>query len=288
MDFGAQTSHPLADDVADALRERQLVEVARQRVAARGVLCDGTRLGQVAQQLGDEERIAVRFTAQRVGERHAGLVHLVAGRSLYQFEDLVISQATEVDPVHRRLAMQLGQQHRERMARPQITRPVGSHDQAPQMPAGPEKVTKQREARGIRPLQVVQDNEDRSVRTGQLEGGGDGLDQEELLGVRFGLHRLSSREKTGVGRQKPAERPGVDRRKPLERGRLGVAHQVREGTHPRQIGRVRPFCALAEEHRDALAVCALRCVRGQAGLAHPGFAGDEGNPQPSFGRRLLA
>ena len=111
MHVGAQTSDPLADDVADALRERQLVEVARQRVAARGVLCDGTRLGQVAQQLGDEERIAVRLPAQRVGERHAGLVHLVAGRSLYQFEDLVVSQATEVDPVHRRLAVQIGQQH---------------------------------------------------------------------------------------------------------------------------------------------------------------------------------
>ena len=80
----------------------------------------------------------------------------------------------------------------------------------------------------------------------------------------------------------------MDRREPLERARLGVAHQVREGTHPRQVRRVRPFCALAEEHRDALVVCSVRRVRGQTGLAHPGFAGDEGNAQSSFGRRLLA
>ena len=242
----------------------------------------------MAQQLGDEEGIAVRLTPQRVSECHAGLVHLVAGRGLYQFEDLVVPQATEVDPVHRRLAVQVGQQHRERMARAQIARPVGSDDQAPQVPAGPEKVTEQRKARGIGPLQVVEDDEDRGVRTRQLEGGGDGLDQEELLGVRLGLHRLLRREKTRLGRQQPAQRPGVDRRKPLEGGRLGVAHQVGEGPHPGQIGRVRPFGALAEEHRDALAVRTLRCVRGQAGLAHPGFAGDEGDSQPSLGRRLLA
>ena len=227
MHVGAQTSDSLADDIADALRKGQLVEIARQRVTARRVLCDGARLGQVTQQLGDEERIAVRLAAQRVRERHACLVHLVAGRGLYQFEDLVVSQTTEVDPVHRRLAMQIGQEHGERMARPQVTRPVRSHDQAPEVRTGSEEVTKEREARGIGPLQVVQDDEDRSVRTGQLERGGDGLDQEELLGVRFGLHRLLSREKSGVGRQEPGERPGVDRRELLERGRLGVAHQLR-------------------------------------------------------------
>ena len=113
-------------------------------------------------------------------------------------------------------------------------------------------------------------------------------DQEELFGVRLGLHRLLSREED---RRRPAAAGRAPRRGPekaLERGRLGVAHEVGEGTHPRQIGRVRSFGTLAEEHCDALAVCAVRRVGGQAGLAHPGFAGDQGDSQPSFGRRLLA
>ena len=51
---------------------------------------------------------------------------------------------------------------------------------------------------------------------------------------------------------------------------------------------MRAFGTLAEEHCGALVVCVLHRVGGQAGFAHPGFTRDQGDPQPAFGRRLLA
>ena len=86
--FVAEAFDAPADDVADAARQAELVEVTGDGPAAVVAEHDPARLAEMAQHLGGEERVAVGLAPQRVREPDAGVVEVVTGRRRQQLDQL--------------------------------------------------------------------------------------------------------------------------------------------------------------------------------------------------------
>ena len=70
--FPAQPSDPSADHGVHARRQRHLIERHRGDPAALAVACEGAGVGEVAQHLTDEERVAAGLAVHLGGEHHRG------------------------------------------------------------------------------------------------------------------------------------------------------------------------------------------------------------------------
>ena len=76
--ISAESLHTAAHHLTDALRQSELGHGPPQRPAAVGVLVDGPRLGEVAEQFRDIEGVSIRLAEDLVRERQPGVVQLVA------------------------------------------------------------------------------------------------------------------------------------------------------------------------------------------------------------------
>ena len=96
--------------------EPEVGERARQRPATGCILCHGAGFVQVAQNLSDEERVAVRLATDLVGKPNALLGQLIADRGLHQRPDVVSSEARQANSLDPLLAPQIAEQLPEGMA----------------------------------------------------------------------------------------------------------------------------------------------------------------------------
>ena len=95
LDLGAQGGHAVGHDLSDAPGEPDLLQVGREVPHAVGALDERPVLGEMADQLDDEEGVASRLSPEGVGKPDPFLGHRVAGCSLQQADDLHLLQPAE-------------------------------------------------------------------------------------------------------------------------------------------------------------------------------------------------
>jgi hypothetical protein len=141
----AEAQQPLADDIANALRRGHLA--GRQ----------GAGLPQLAPQLADEEGVAAREVGDRVGQRAV----LGAGRAADELGDLVLGQPLEVQP-HRVLGpSQVGEGVGEVGRHLGVRVAERREQQRARARAGAREVAQEEQRRHVRPVAVLEDEDDR-------------------------------------------------------------------------------------------------------------------------------
>ena len=115
-----------SDDLAHAFRDAQLVRRRPHRPPA--VLADVhvAALAEVAEDLPDEERVALRLALDRLGERQAVGVQVVTGHRLHQAHDLLGGQALHRYPLDGRNAAEVGEHLGEGAGPVEVGVPVGA------------------------------------------------------------------------------------------------------------------------------------------------------------------
>ena len=104
----AQASYPVGYDLPHAGGEAQVLEIGRQHPATIVALEEGSRLGQVADDLHHEEGVAARLPAKRMSEAHALVGHVVSGRRFEQVDDLDVFEAQEIEALDTGFPTQIG------------------------------------------------------------------------------------------------------------------------------------------------------------------------------------
>ena len=284
-DVVAEPIHPADHDVADAARERGVVEVDGEYVAAGVVERDGTVLVEVTEELAGEERVAVGLLVERAGKRESVGLHLVTGRALHQREELLVAQPAQRGAVDPGLTAEVGEERGERMVSGEVGVAIGhDHQHGRRCPAD-EEVAQHLQRRGVGPLQVVEDD-DEPLSRGVGQQPADRLEEREALAVGHAggvTARNVGQPATQRGHQPSQDRPvGVDVRGEQVLG--GVLDEVGEHLDPRLVRDREPFGAVTEEDRRAVGVQRAGRLRRERGLADARLAGEEGD----LGARLFA
>ena len=136
----AQPRQPRADRVPDALRHRGVV------------------VGQPAQDLLDEERVAAGARVHGAGHAGGGLGAEPGGREL---ADLAGREPAQADPLGAAVAPQVRQRGGERRAAPDLRVAVGAEDEERRRPAAAQDEREQEQRRPVGPVQVVEDQHQR-------------------------------------------------------------------------------------------------------------------------------
>ena len=107
---------PRLDDLADSIGERHLRQVLDRHPPPGVIPVDGTRLGQVAQYLGDEERVAVGLAVDGVGQTDLVGLERLAGGGLHEVDHTTVVQPGQLDAGHAALAAEGAQGLDQRVA----------------------------------------------------------------------------------------------------------------------------------------------------------------------------
>jgi hypothetical protein len=159
-----QARQPPADDVPYPLGDTEVSDVGVQDPPA-FPLFDGPRLGEVAHDLGHEERVAFRLPPHHPGQLLGLLIiEAVAGGGLDEGGDPGGVEARECQPLHSAVATELPQEVAHGVAAADVAVAVGDDDQEPQGFLGTQDVPQQQQ-RGLgRPMEIVEDQEDGRFR----------------------------------------------------------------------------------------------------------------------------
>ena len=230
-------------DPAHALGHPGLLEVDRALEAAR-------RVAQVAQDLLDEERVALGLAVQRRDEVGGGRGGAVG---LDQLADLAGVEALERDVREAVLAPQRGDQLRQRVPLLELRVAVGAEEhRAPRLGRAHE-VAQQLHRRAVGPVEVVEDEQQRRAR-GQLgQQRGERVEQALALrpdlveaGRRHGRRRVrhaelrQQRGEVGRARAEPLRRQRSAGRRPTSRAASPSPAGRRRGRSRRSGRRARP------------------------------------------------
>ena len=263
-----QPPQPPRGDPAHALGHPGLLEVDDALEAA-------LRVAQVAQDLLDEERVALGLAVQRRHEVRGGRA---APWACDQLPDLAGVEALERDVREAVLAPQRGDQLRQRVPLLELRVAVGAEEhRAPRLGRAHE-VAQQLHGRAVGPVQVVEDEQQRRAR-GQL-GQQRGERVEQALALRPDLVEAGGRH--GGRRVRHAElrqqrgEVGRARAEPLRRA--GQRRAARPAAQHLQHGLVGAGAGLVEaavEHDRAVRVHGARELGGEPRLADPRLAREQ-------------
>ena len=239
----------------------------------------------VAQDLLDEERIALRALPDRSRERRGSLAPC-SRRD--EPRDVVVPEPSDPQADQHARATQLGERLRERMGLIHLRLPVGAKDQHPGLIAGTRDVTQEQQRRGVRPVKVIE-HEDQRLRVRDLaQQRRDRVEQTEplalgVLDARAGGRLRSLRGELG---QEPGKRRAVwpDLQAQLFERRLGDV--VAQGLYERLIGDQRLLVTAPQQDRRAVRVGGAAELRRQPRLADPRLA-DQHRDAPASITRVL-
>ena len=148
-----------SDHLGDPLREAEALELGGARSASANA-----GLSKVAHDLLDEERVALRLRVQRASERPRGGLSRAGP---HQLGRLSLAEAADVELRDETLAAQVGE--RVHNALPGRLGPVGHQGQQPRRLRRTGQMAQQQQRRAARPMQVVEDQQDRSTSRDRRE-----------------------------------------------------------------------------------------------------------------------
>jgi len=189
----------------------------------------------VPQEFDGEERVAVGLAAERVRQRDSLRRKLEARSYLDQFHHLAVGQTTETHAGHRGFAVKLGQKRGQRMATRDIQLAVRRDYRHPQARSSYDQMAKEVEARGVRPVQVVEHDDDRRFRRHRRQQRRHRLEQQVTLRLRTGFDRLARGKPLALAGQETPQCADLDGPQRRERGVRRVRNQVSQRRDPRQV-----------------------------------------------------
>jgi hypothetical protein len=264
-----QPREPPSDHLAHPVRDAELgAGFGGPAVAAAH---DPARLGEVAQQLADEERVASGLGVDGAREPPVGGAECVARGRGHVRGDGGLVEPGEVQPRHAGLAAQVGEQLAERVVAGQLVVPVGGDDQQLPRPGRPGDVAEQLEGGGGGPLEVVEHEQQRALGRRGDEPLGDGVEQAVALGLR--VRADGWRQAGQAGRDL--------RHEPDELARAGAqpAGPAPQRLDERLVRHDQVLVAAPDQHGTAVGVHGPGELGGQAGLADARLPRDEGQPR---------
>ena len=158
---GSQAADSCADHHTDAVGQGHLFEGVACDPSAASVLVDGSRLGEVTEHLGHEERVAVGLAVHGMGETYGRVLEGVAGGGFHERPDAGVVEPGQLDAGHAVVSMQRRQCLDERMRMGQFAVSIRAEHQQPHRLVGVEHVAKQLQARLVGPLQILEHDHDR-------------------------------------------------------------------------------------------------------------------------------
>ena len=156
-DVGPKAGEAAGDQVLDAVGHTQapgLGSKAELSVA----LDEDARVGEMTEQLTNEQRIACGVPAHRGSERPGSAT---AVKRTDELAHLVVAQAAERDPFEGYLAVEIGRGLDNPFGAWHLGGPVGAQEQQRRLLTGPRDVLEQEQRRCVRPVQVLQHDHQR-------------------------------------------------------------------------------------------------------------------------------
>ena len=245
--------------------------------AAGGVLDDGTGLGEFPQHFGHEEGVAVGLPVDLMGERHPGVVELVAGGGLQEGHHVGVVEALEHEGRHPgRFAEQCPERLGQRVRGRELGVAVGADHQQPGGGRVGHHVAEQLEAGLVGPVQVVEEHHDRVLGARRIEEGHGGGVEEVALGVGVGaLGGRQAPESLAEGGHHPGQLTPVGGHMGTQHHLGGVGHQVTERLGEGPVGGTQLLVATPEQHCCLAYVGAAGQFGDHGGLALPRLARDQ-------------
>lgn len=280
VDRPRQLAEPAAQDVLDAPRNAE--PGVGRRPAGRG------RPGHAAQDLFDEERVALGLLVQGADEL---VVARCAAAPPYQFRDIRLGQPAQLDRGQHLGPSQLGEHGVQVRVIGGFGRPAGDDHRDRLGAAAAQQVAQQEQGRPVRPLGVVDDEQQPGRAAQPVQHGAHGLEQPPALSVRLCLRRVVRRRKLPA---QLGEESGQCRAGALNQLRHPSGGQLLErlpdGLDPRFERNDTFLVAAAVEGGHSLLGRCLGVGQDQAGLPDSRVAGDEydGGTAPGGGLARLA
>ncbi len=276
LDLGAQIGHAVGYDLSDAPGESDLVQVGREMPHAVGALDERPVLGEMADQLDDEEGVASRLSPKGVGKPDPFLGHRVARCSLQQADDLDLLQPAKTEALHRRLPAKVCEERGEGMRSGEIAVSEGSHHRHPHGCRRPGQMTQELETGRVGPVEIVEHDEKRR----RLRHGGkqppDALHHQEPLGVGIcDRGRSFVSQSPRQGRHEAAEGQAVGRDETLEVLPQDGLDERGQSLRPRLVRNRQVLVATAVQDARPGTVCGSRRLGDERGLADAWLARDQ-------------
>jgi hypothetical protein len=236
--------------------------------------------GEEADDLGDEERVAVGLLVHRHRQRRRRLHPCDRG---YEAGHLRLVQAAQKQPPVVLAAGEVGQDSKQRMSPVHLGVPVAAHHQQPGTLQLPTQEPQQGQRRRIRPVQVVQHQQQRPAGGGRPQEAGQAVEQPEAGRLRLGRRRgRQVRQALADGRHDLGDVGRTGTHVLAQRRRVACldigAHDLDPGP---EGGRALSLPAAAPQHQDAAGAGLGGQLLGQPGLADAGLAGQQDHPAPA-------
>ena len=201
-----QPGDPPRGDLAHAGGDARVLEVGVEPARA---------LAQVADDLLDEERVALRLGVQRGDELGRGRLRPERG---HQLADLRLREPVQRHLGEHRLAPQRGDDGRERVVVGELAGAVGAEEhRAPRLRRA-DQVAHELQRRAVGPVQVVEHEQQRRAGRDLRQQRGERVEQAMALGAAFGAaHRRRAGRRAELGQQRGEV--GGARPEPLRRAR---------------------------------------------------------------------
>ena len=245
---------------------------------------DRTGLGEVAENLSNEERVSFRLFVDRPGQGEARFVERAAGGLFNEGGHPDVVETGQRQPVDPALAAKVGDDLDQRVVVRQLGVPVGAEDEDPSG-GHPDDVTQEEERRLRRPLEVVEHQHDGFLGGRGGQPGGHGV--EEAVPLHLGIGSQRRRQPwSPIGQlgDQAGQLPAVAAEPLLQAG--SVVRELAQRLHERLVRHAEVLVAAAGQHRGSLVVHLPGQLGGQPGLPDAGLPGQEGDPGFT-GPRLL-
>jgi hypothetical protein len=235
---------------------------------------DRSGLGQVAHHLVDEERIPLSLAMHGLGECESTAEQGVPGPRLEELDHLVLRQALKDDAFDAGLPDEIHERRRKWLVDVEVDVAIGADDQQWHSREPPHDVEEQLHRRLVRPLQVIDDEEDRRPLGGRREQRRHALEEPVPVGLRVAALGRDA-ELVGDLRHEAGEHGQVRSARFGELVDLGRRRVLAKRLDEGLIRKQRLLVTVPEEDGRSIAVHATRELDSDACLADPRFPDDE-------------